>query len=135
MDSEPGEVIDYFLKVIGPAQHRVYCRPATMTQKLNYARIGHPNAVFSSNQPLGLNSINLLMKLALERIGYPGGTGHALRRVFGSTLANDPSVSTEAGLDCMRQTSVASYRMYQVVGKKTEAAKFAALGIEEGDDN
>ena len=107
----------FFPKVIGPAQHRVYCHPATMTPKLKYARIGHPNAVFSSNQPLGHNSINLLMKKALERIGYPGGTGHALRRVFGSTLANDPSVSTEAGLDCMRQTSAASYPMYQVVEK------------------
>ena len=105
-----------------------------MTQKLNYARIGHPNAFFSSNEPLGHNSINLLMKKALAQIGYPDVTGHALRRVFGSTLANDPSVSRRrVWIACSRHLSrrIVCTRWL----KKTEAAKFAALGIEEVDDN
>ena len=33
------------------------------------------------------------MKKALARIGWPDAAGHTLRRVFGSTLANDPNVS------------------------------------------
>ena len=36
------------------------------------------------------------MKDALAKIGFPGSTGHALRRVFVNTLANDPRVSGEA---------------------------------------
>ena len=58
-------------------------------------------------------------------------TGHALRRTFVTTLANDPAVSTEAGMEASRHTSVSAYRRYQVVGKTSEAAKFTALGIEK----
>ena len=71
------------------------------------------------------------MDAALERIGHAGGTGHALRRVFITTLANDPGVSLEAGMDASRHTSASAYRGYQVAGKTSEAAKFAALGFEK----
>ena len=46
-------------------------------------------------------------------------------------LANDLAVSTEAGMEAIRHTSVSAYRGYQVVGKTSEAAKFAALGLEK----
>ena len=55
---------------------------------------------------------------------------HALRRVFATTLTNDPHIGIQAALENMHQTSVSAFRMYQVVGKKSEAAKFEALGIE-----
>ena len=67
----------------------------------------------------------------LEMIGNAGATGHTLRRIFVTTLANDPAVSTEAGMEASRHTSVSAYRGYQVVRKTSEAAKFAALGIEK----
>ena len=129
--SDPGQVIEYFLSVLSPGQERVYCRSATNGQKIQFAKIGHPNGAFSPNQPMGEHSINKLMKAALERIGHAGATGHALRRIFVTTLANDPAVSTEAGMEASRHTSVSAYRGYQVVGKTSEAAKFAALGIEK----
>ena len=60
-----------------------------------------------------------------------GATGHALRRIFVTTLANDPAVSVEAGMEASRHTSVSAFRGYQVVGKTSESAKFAALGFEK----
>ena len=64
-------------------------------------------------------------------IGYAGATGHALCRIFVNTLANDPAVSTEGGMEASRHTSVSACRGYQVVGETSEAAKFAALGLEK----
>ena len=57
-------------------------------------------------------------------------TGHALRRIFVTTL-DDPAVSTEAGMEACCHTSVSAYRGYQVFGKTSEAAKFAALGLKK----
>ena len=64
-------------------------------------------------------------------IGNAGATGHTLRRIFVTTLANDPAVSTEARMEACRHTSVSAYRGYQVVGKTSEAANFAAFGLEK----
>ena len=65
-------------------------------------------------------------------IGHAGATGHALRRIIVTTLANDPAVSTEgAGIYASRHTSVSAYRGYQVIEERSEAAKFAALGLEK----
>ena len=68
---------------------------------------------------------------ALERIGHVGGTGHALCRIFVSTLANDPGVSLEAGMEVSRHTSASAFRGYQVVRKTSKAAKFGALGLKK----
>ena len=57
-------------------------------------------------------------------------TGHALRRVFVTTLANDPRVSVEAAMCASRHTSVAAHRTYQVVGNNADAAQIAALGMD-----
>ena len=64
-------------------------------------------------------------------IGHAGATGHALCRIFVTTLANDRAVSTEAGMEASRHTPVSAYRGYQVVRKKSEAAQFAGLGLEK----
>ena len=64
-------------------------------------------------------------------LGHAGATGHALRRIFVTTLANDPALSTEAGMEASHHTSVAAYSGYQVVGETSEAAKFAALALEK----
>ena len=65
------------------------------------------------------------------RIDQAGGTRHALHRIFVTTLVNDPAISVEAVMEASRHTSVAAYRRYQVVGKTSEFAKFAALGFEK----
>ena len=109
----------------------MYCSPATICQKINFANSGHPNREFSPNQPLVEHSVNNLMKAALDRIGHVGGTRHALRRIFATTLANVPAVSVEAGMEASCHTSVSAFRGYQVVGKTSESAKFAALGFEK----
>ena len=64
-------------------------------------------------------------------LGHVGATGYALRRIFVTPLANDPAVSVEAGMEASRHTSVSAFRGYQVVGKTSESAKFAALGFEK----
>ena len=64
-------------------------------------------------------------------IGNAGATGHNLRRILVTTIANDPGVSTDAHVEACRHTSVSAYCGYQVVGKTSKAAKFAALGLEK----
>ena len=64
-------------------------------------------------------------------MGHPGVTGHALRRLFITTLANDPGVSVEEAMVSSRHSSVAAQRNYIVLNGKSEDAKFAALGIKK----
>ena len=59
-----------------------------------------------------------------------------LRRVFGSTLANDRPQFQYGGGFGLHAPDICRVVSYVPGGwEKTEAAKFAALGIEEGDDN
>ena len=57
-------------------------------------------------------------------------TGHALRRLFVSTLVNDPAVSAEEALLASRHSSVAAQRPYMTLDQKSEANRFKALGLK-----
>ena len=72
-----------------------------------------------------------MMKKALEMVGHPGVAGHALRRLFITTLANDPGVSIEETMRASRHQSVAAQRSYIKVDGHSEVAKFKALGLKK----
>ena len=91
--SLPGKVIELYLSKLSPGQTQIYCKPATASMRVHYTNLGHPNAAFSPNQPMGQHTINKLMKAAIAKLGYPGKMGHALCKIFVITLANDPHVS------------------------------------------
>ena len=109
----------------------IYCRPATEAQKAHFKNMGHPDALFSPNQPLGEHSVRKLIKSGLEKMGFPGVTGHALRRLFITTLANDPHVSIEESMLASRHSSVAAQRPYVLADGVSEAARFRALGLKK----
>ena len=54
---------------------------------------------------------------------------HGFRRVFVTTLANDPGVSVEESLASVRHSSVAAQRTYMTRDGVSETSKFNALGI------
>ena len=64
-------------------------------------------------------------------MGFPGVTGHALRRLFITTLANDPHVSIEEAILASRHSSVAAQRTYVLASGVSEAARFRALGLKK----
>ena len=80
--------------------------------------------------PLGKNKIGKMMKAGLALVGHSGVTGHALRRLFITTLANDPGVSIEESMMASRHNSVAAQRPYIRVDGHSEAARFKALGLK-----
>ena len=54
---------------------------------------------------------------------------HGFRRLFVTTLANDPGVSVEESLVSARHSSVAAQRTYMMRDGVSETFKFNALGI------
>ena len=92
---------------------------------------GHPDAVFSANQPVGENTIRRVLTDALVLVGHPGAKGHALRRLFITTLANDPRVSIQESMNAARHSSVAALRPYIRVDGESEKAKFLASGLKK----
>ena len=64
-----------------------------------------------------------MMKKTLEMAGHPGVAGHALRRLFITTLANDPGVSIEESMRASRHQSVTAQRSYIKVDGHSEVAK------------
>ena len=131
-DTKQGKGIQRLLDSLGPGQMRLYCKVATPAQRRNFAAAGHKQALFSPNQPIGVNTIRKMLKSASKRLGYPESvTGHAFRRLFITTLVNDSGVSTEEALASSRHSSVAASRAYQIRGNNSEIAKFRALGLIE----
>ncbi len=57
-------------------------------------------------------------------------SGHGLRRLFVTTLVNDPSVSTEEALRTSRHSSVAAQHPYMTLDMISEASRFKALGMK-----
>ena len=68
-------------------------------------------------------------KIGIAKLGFPGKTGHDLRKIFVTTLANDPHVTIEESMRSAAHNSFAAQRPYILPRKSSEAAKFAALGI------
>ena len=129
-----GGCITRYLGKWSPGQTRLYCKPATASQKIHWTSIGYPKAAFSANQPIGVNTIRKMMKDAAVKLGF-SATGHAFRRLFVTTIVNTPGVSTEEALASSRHNSVAAQRAYMVRGKASEAAKLAGMGFNAGGGN
>ena len=130
-DTPQGKGIQRLLDSLGPGQMRLYCKVATNAQRHRFATIGHKKAVFSPNQPIGVNKVQKYLKRAASRLGFENTTGHAFRRLFVTTLVNDSGVSTEEALVSSRHASVAASRAYQIRGNNSEMGKFRALGLVE----
>ena len=131
-ESDPNDAaacLKRYLQKLGPGQLRLFCKPATSSQKRHYTTIGWPDAEMSSQQPLGRNTIARMHKEAAAMLGVTSTdfSGHAWRRLFVTTLVNDPSVNTEEALAAARHSSVASQRTYMRRDKVSEANRFKAL--------
>ena len=114
-------------------QRRFYCKIATDKEKMGFQKNGYPEAMFSPNRPLGVNTIGRLFKEAAKRMGHET-TGHAFRRLFITTIANAPGVSTEESLASSRHRSVSAQRQYMVRGKDSETAKLITLGFSANSE-
>ena len=130
VDSEPGQCIERFLRKLSPNQERLYCRVATEGQKKQFAASGYPHSEFSPKQPLGKSKVGELTARACQMLGFPTARGHGFRRLFISTLANNPRVSVEESMRSSRHSSVSAQLAYQERNGVSESGKFAALGIE-----
>ena len=132
--SIPGRIITNFMSKLSPIQDRIYCKAASPNQRKHFATLGYPDSSFSPNQPIGVNGISKMMKAALLKLGHPESTGHGFRRLFITTLANDPGVSVVEAMKSSRHSSVAAQLPYISRDATSETAKFAALGIKLGAD-
>ena len=131
VESSFGRIITNYFTKLSPCQMRIYCRPGTEAQKAHFKNMGHPNALFSPNQPLGEHLVQKLIKSGLKKMGFLGVTGHALRRLFITTLANDPHVSIEESMLASHHSSVAAQRPFVLADGVFEAARFRALGLKK----
>lgn len=68
-DTQQGRGIQLYLDSLGPGQMRFYCKVASPAQRRNFAAVGHKQALFSPNQPLGVNTIRKMLKSAATRLG------------------------------------------------------------------
>lgn len=131
---DPGAIFKRYVDKMHPHQDRVYCRPATSKQLRIFKMQGNNNAAMSPHQPYGVNKIAKLLKEIGEETGIDC-RGHGLRRLFLTTLVNDPAVSVEESLAAGRHGSVAAQRTYMQRNHTSEANRFAALGIKKKDDD
>ena len=70
-----------------------------------------------------------IMKSATVRLGFPQMSGHGFRRLFITTLVNDPGVNLEESMSAARHSSVSAHRAYMARDSASEVAKFRALGV------
>ena len=123
-------ILKRYIQKLSPGQLRLFCRPATLHQRLQYGRLGWHDAAMSSGQPLGVNAITSLFKEGARIIGLNNPesfSGHALRAYHLSKLYNSPEVSTHEAMCAARHNSVAASLTYISRDKESEAGKFRAL--------
>ena len=113
---------------LGPGQHRMYCKVASLVQKKHFEALGFPNALYSSNEPLGINIITSMIKEAGKMLGF-NVCAHAFCRLFITSLVNEPRVSVEESLAASHHNSVAAQRAYMTCCSTSEMAKFNTLGL------
>ena len=123
-----GMVLHHYKNCLGPGQHRIYCKVASLVQKKHFEAFGFPNALYSLNEPLGINTIMSMIKEAGKMLGFKV-CGHAFHRLFITSLVNEPGVSVEESLAVSRDNSVAAQCAYMTCGSTSEMAKFNALGL------
>ena len=128
VDSYAGKIVETILRHLSPFQNRIYCQPLTSAKK---ARLppGQKDVFYNHKKPIGRNTIRLMIKDACARLGFPDATGHGFRRLFITTLANDPGVSVEGSMKSSGHNSVAAQRTYMVTNSVSETNKFKALGL------
>ena len=127
--SKIGMCLTRYIDRIPPWRVRMYCKTATVGQKLCLTALGHTNAAFSARHPLGVNTICKLMKEACAKLGSPDATGHYFRRLFITSLANDPGICIEKSMQSAGHNSFFAQRPYIVRNAISKTAKFKALGI------
>ena len=66
---------------------------------------------------------------ALVKLGFPRKTGHGFRRLFITSMANDPRVSLKECMESARHSSLAAQMPYIERNRISECAKFAAIGV------
>ena len=81
------------------------------------------------NQPIGINTICVMINDACKQMGHPECTGHGFHLLFITSLANDLGVSVEESIGSARHSSVATQCTYMQRDGDSECTKFAALGI------
>lgn len=109
----------------------MYCQPASDSYKASLARMGHPNAAFYENKPLGSKTIAKLFKTGAEILGLPKNfCAHSLRSANITMLANDPSVSIKETMVAARHNSVSASMNYQRVDGISEGNRLRALGVK-----
>jgi hypothetical protein len=123
-----GMVLCHYKNSLGPGHHRMYCKVANLVQKKHFEALGFPNALYSPNEPLGINTIMSMITEAGQMMGF-NVCGHAFRRLFITSLVNEPGVSVEESLAVSCHNSVAAQRAYMTRGSSLEMAKFNALGL------
>ena len=84
-------------------------------------------ACMNPKLPLGVNKISQMIKEACKRAGLGDVCGHALRRLYITTLANASGVSMAECLASSRHASVAAVVPYQKRSYTSEIAKIDAL--------
>ena len=129
--SEPEQCILRLLVKFSPHQDLFYYRPATMAQMKEFCCLGHPNSIFSAREPLGVNTVHLMMNEACAKLGHPECSGHGFHRLFITTLTNDPCVSIAESMDPPHHNSVAAQLPYVERSTVSEAGKFLALGFQK----
>ena len=124
--SDPGSCLKRYKDKISPGQVRLYCYQATKAELHLFAAEGSHNAKMSPKRPIGENKVAEMIKEAAQRTGM-NCTGQGLRRLFLSTLINNPSISVKESLISGRHGSVSAQITYLQRNKISEAGKFDAL--------
>lgn len=116
---------------MGPGQSRLFCKVASNEQRASYILQGNGNVMMSPKEPLGEHTIGTLFKkiaTLLNLKDVKSFSGHALRRMFCSTLYNDKGVSIQEAMSSARHGSVAASMTYIMRDQDSEAARVKALG-------
>lgn len=82
------------------------------------------------NSPLGKDKITALLRSGFQRLDISNAETlhpHALRGLFITILANDPSVSVRETMGAARHTSVAANANYQIRNSHSESNRVVAL--------
>jgi len=117
------------MEKMSPGQLRIHCQPATSAQKMAFASIKRPEALYSPNMPLGKNSITQLFAEAGVLLALENPLkGHSLRRMAITKMATG-GVSVQEIMATARHTSVAAAVTYMSRTDDSNAKKIKALGI------
>ena len=131
VNSDHGQCLTRLIGKLSPGQLRFFCKPGTVPQLMHFKSMGWKDAAFSPHQPLGINTVRKMMKDACVKLGHPECTGHGFRRLFITTLANNPGVSVVECMAAARHSSVAAQRPYICQNGVSEVARFNALGMNK----